>query len=254
MKRIFFVASLVLAAGYSNAQTKKVAVKKPVATTTAKKTVGTAVPKLTFKSNIDSASYAFGQAIAADLKRGGITALNYELFSKGAKDAFLGSAAALDQAACQNAIGTIFQAASKKKEQTDKAKYANEIKAGEDFLAKNKTNPNVKTTASGLQYEILTQGTGAKPTTADKVKVHYKGTLIDGTQFDSSYDRGEPTSFGVTQVISGWTEGLQLMNEGSKFKFYIPYNLAYGSRDMGQIKPYSALVFEVELLKVNPED
>ncbi|RZL31776.1 MAG: FKBP-type peptidyl-prolyl cis-trans isomerase, partial [Pedobacter sp.] len=102
------------------------------------------------------------------------------------------------------------------------------------------------------QYEVLTQGTGAKPASAeDRVTVNYKGMLLNGTEFDSSYKRGEPTSFGLNQVISGWTEGLQLMTEGSKYRFFVPYDLAYGSRDAGQIPPYSTLIFEVELIKVN---
>ncbi|NCU33472.1 MAG: FKBP-type peptidyl-prolyl cis-trans isomerase, partial [Candidatus Moranbacteria bacterium] len=108
----------------------------------------------------------------------------------------------------------------------------------------------VVTTASGLQYEILTAGNGAKPTASDRVKVHYHGTLIDGTVFDSSVDRGEPAVFGVNQVIKGWTEALKLMPVGSKYKLYIPQELAYGSQSMGNIKPFSALIFDVELMGI----
>ena len=119
------------------------------------------------------------------------------------------------------------------------------------FLEENKSKEGVKVTASGLQYIVLKEGTGAKPTAESQVKVHYHGTLIDGTVFDSSVDRGEPAEFGVNQVIPGWTEGLQLMSVGSKYKFFIPQELGYGARQAGEkIKPYSTLIFEVELLEV----
>ncbi len=121
---------------------------------------------------------------------------------------------------------------------------------GEQFLAENATREGVQVTESGLQYEVITMGKGEKPTATDNVTVHYHGTLIDGTVFDSSVERGEPATFGLNQVIPGWTEGVQLMPVGSKFKFYIPYQLAYGDRDAGDIKPFSALIFEVELLSI----
>ena len=126
---------------------------------------------------------------------------------------------------------------------------------GEKFLAENKTKEGVITTESGLQYQVVTEGTGAKPTAEDRVKVHYTGTLLDGTKFDSSVDRGEPAEFGVNQVIKGWTEGLQIMPAGSKYIFWIPSELAYGERGAGQdIKPNSVLKFEVELLEVIKAD
>ena len=131
----------------------------------------------------------------------------------------------------------------------EKAYGANK-KAGEDFLAANKAKPGVVTTASGLQYKIVKAGTGAIPSDTSKVKVNYKGTLIDGTEFDSSYKRKEPATFVDNQVIKGWTEALKLMPVGSKWIIYVPQNLAYGSRDAGQIKPFSTLVFEVELLEI----
>ncbi|MCQ2311400.1 MAG: FKBP-type peptidyl-prolyl cis-trans isomerase [Paludibacteraceae bacterium] len=122
---------------------------------------------------------------------------------------------------------------------------------GEKFLAENKKRPEVKTTASGLQYEVLESTLGQKPKATDKVKVHYEGTLIDGTVFDSSYKRGEAISFALNQVIKGWTEGLQLMSVGSKYKLYIPYELGYGAQGAGgSIPPYAALVFTVELLGI----
>ncbi len=128
--------------------------------------------------------------------------------------------------------------------------YSDNKVAGESFLEANKSLDGVKVTESGLQYKVIKMGKGKKPSATDKVKVHYHGTLIDGTVFDSSVDRGEPIVFALNQVIAGWTEGVQLMPVGSKFTFYIPYQLAYGERETGSIKPYSALVFEVELLGI----
>ncbi len=124
--------------------------------------------------------------------------------------------------------------------------------AGEKFLAENAQKPGVVTTASGLQYQVFSEGTGASPKATDPVTVHYKGTTIDGKEFDSSYSRGAPATFPLNHVIAGWTEGLQLMKEGSKYRFYIPSKLAYGERGAGrQIGPNSALIFDVELIKVN---
>ncbi len=137
------------------------------------------------------------------------------------------------------------------KEKATEAKYADNKAAGEKFLAENKTKEGVVTTPSGLQYKIITKGTGAIPADTSKVKVNYKGTLIDGTEFDSSYKRKEPATFRANQVIKGWTEALTMMPVGSKWELYIPYDLAYGTRETGgQIKPFSALIFEVELLGI----
>ena len=130
-------------------------------------------------------------------------------------------------------------------------KYADNKAAGEKFLAENKAKEGVVTTPSGLQYKIITKGNGAVPADSSKVKVNYKGTLIDGTEFDSSYKRNEPATFRANQVIKGWTEALTMMPVGSKWELYIPYDLAYGSRETGsQIKPFSTLIFEVELLGI----
>ena len=130
------------------------------------------------------------------------------------------------------------------------AKAKPNITAGEKFLAQNKTKPGVKTTASGLQYEVIKEGTGVKPTAADTVVAHYSGKLLNGTEFDNSYKRGQPLTIPVSGVIKGWTEALQMMSVGSKYKLYIPYQLGYGLNDMGPIPAGSVLIFEVELLDV----
>ena len=140
--------------------------------------------------------------------------------------------------------------AQAKQEEELKVQYKDSIAAGEKFLADNAQREGVITLPSGLQYEIIRKGNGPIPADTNRVKVHYHGTLINGTVFDSSVDRKEPAFFGVTQVISGWTEALKLMPVGSKWKLYIPYNLAYGSQDRGTIKPFSTLIFDVELLGI----
>lgn len=139
------------------------------------------------------------------------------------------------------------------KEKALEAKYADYKKENEEFLANNKGKEGIQVTASGLQYKVITGGKGEVPTKESRVKVHYKGTLIDGTQFDSSYDRKEPTTFRADQVIKGWTEALTMMPVGSKWELYIPQELAYGSREAGKIKPFSTLIFEVELLEIEKE-
>ena len=144
--------------------------------------------------------------------------------------------------------------AATKREAELKAKYKNNLEAGQKFLAENAKKEGIITTESGLQYKILKEGTGKTPVATDKVRVNYEGTLIDGTKFDSSYDRKEPAEFYVNRVIRGWTEALQLMKEGSKYELYIPYELAYGNRETGDIKPFSALIFKVELLKILPKE
>lgn len=147
----------------------------------------------------------------------------------------------------QEYVQAVMEAANEKKME---AQFGPNREAGEKFLAENKTKEGVQVTPSGLQYKVIKQGKGAVPTTTDKVSVHYRGTLIDGTEFDSSYKRNKPTEFGVTQVIKGWTEALTMMPVGSKWELYIPQELAYGSRNQGQIKPFSTLIFEVELLDI----
>lgn len=132
--------------------------------------------------------------------------------------------------------------------------YEENLKKGQEYLAENAKREGVVTTKSGLQYEVLKEGDGKSPSATDVVKCHYEGRLIDGTVFDSSYKRGEPSEFALNKVIKGWTEGLQLMKEGSKYRFYIPYNLAYSSQGVSVILPYSALIFDVELIEVKKKD
>ena len=202
-----------------------------------------AVPPAILKSQTDSVSYAFGLKVATDLKAGGVESLNYALWGKAMEQVFKGEKAEMTQEEAQNAITRFMNSKGEKK--------SAEITAeGDKFLAENKTKPGVVTTASGLQYIILKPGSGAKPTANSEVTVHYKGTLLNGRQFDSSYDRGEPISFPLSRVIPGWTEGLQLMQEGATYRFFIPWKLGYGAQGAGQdIPPYSVLIFEVELLK-----
>jgi FKBP-type peptidyl-prolyl cis-trans isomerase FklB len=144
-------------------------------------------------------------------------------------------------------VQTVMEAANEKRMQDQ---YGDNREAGEKFLAENKTKEGVQVTPSGLQYKVIKQGKGAIPTETDRVKVNYRGTLIDGTEFDSSYKRNEPTVFAANQVIKGWTEALTMMPVGSKWELYIPQDLAYGSRNQGTIKPFSTLIFEVELLSI----
>ncbi len=214
-----------------------------------------AAPEL--KDNKDKAGYAIGLNIGRAMKRDGGD-INPEAIALGVRDALAAAkqrltdeelAAAMEalqrDLMARRAAGTAAAEADAKKS-GEKNK-----KAGEDFLAANKKKDGVKTTASGLQYKVIKDGTGESPKATDSVTTHYRGTLIDGTEFDSSYKRNEPTSFPVNRVIKGWTEALQLMKEGSKWQLFIPSDLAYGPGGAGDlIGPNSALVFEVELIKV----
>jgi len=192
----------------------------------------------------DAMSYSLGVIVAQNLKKQGITDISGDKFAKAITDVLAGNALEISFEDADKIFAEYSQAQKAKAHEGNKS-------AGEQFLATNKTKAGVSTTASGLQYEVITEGSGAKPSLTDKVNVHYHGTLITGETFDSSVDRGEPISFPLNGVIVGWQEGLQLMTVGSKYKFYIPYNLAYGERAAGAaIKPFSALVFEVELLGI----
>ena len=197
------------------------------------------------KSRSDSVAYAFGASIAKDLKRTGIESLNGVLLAQAVNDVLAGKEAIFDEAEERELIMEAITAAREKMDAPLKEK-------AHAFMENNKTKPGVVTTESGLQYEVIREGTGEKPTLTDTVTVHYKGQLSDGHVFDSSYDRGEPATFRLDRVIEGWQEGLQLMSQGAQYRLYIPYELGYGERGAGRdIPPYSALVFEVELISVD---
>ena len=192
---------------------------------------------------MDKVSYALGMSIGHQLQQMNATDLNIDDFAQAITDVFNGDAK-LSDAEAQAAVQDFF---SRKAEEQAKAAKAE----GENFLAENAKKEGVKTLPSGLQDKVLREGDGRKPSATDKVECHYEGTLINGEVFDSSYRRGETATFGLNQVIKGWTEGLQLMQEGAKYRFFIPYNLAYGEHGAGQsIPPYAALIFDVELIKV----
>ena len=201
------------------------------------------VKNIELKTLADSAAYAIGMQFGQALAQGNLTNINLELVKQGLEDEINGKSA-LDHHQYEETLEAFF---TQKQKEDNKEK----IEEGEKFLAENAKRKEVKTTASGLQYEVITEGKGDKPAATNTVKVHYKGTTIAGKVFDSSYDRGTPAEFPLNRVIAGWTEGLQLMSVGSKYKFYIPYNLAYGERGAGQdIKPFETLIFEVELLEI----
>ena len=193
---------------------------------------------------MDKISYALGLGIGQQLKSMNIEDFSIEDFTKSISDVMSGKETAISSRDAQAMLNEYFQ--KKEKEQAQTA-----IAEGKVYLEENAKRDGVTQTKSGLQYEVLTEGTGKSPKATDTVRCHYEGRLLDGTVFDSSYKRGEPADFGLNQVIPGWTEGVQLMKEGAKFRFHIPYLLAYGERGAGaQIPPYSTLVFDVELIKV----
>jgi len=202
--------------------------------------------KITTK--VDSVSYLVGMNIGASILKD-FSEANVELVMSAIQDIINGKPPRVNDQS-----NTVINAYFQGKSQAMAEKQNGEQKAvGEQFLAENKKKPTVKVTASGLQYEVIKEGTGEKPTATSKVKVHYHGTIPDGRVFDSSVDRGEPIEFGLNQVIKGWTEGLQLMKVGGKYKFYIPQDLAYGANPQpgSIIEPFMPLVFEVELLEIS---
>ncbi len=205
------------------------------------------------KTKADSVSYAIGFNIGSNLA-GESFAFSIDAITAGMKAAFEKSTPAMTPEE-MNAVLQAWQEEMQNAQMAtaEQASAENKTK-GTEFLAKNKTKKGVQTTASGLQYEVVKEGKGAHPKATDQVKVHYKGTLIDGTTFDSSYDRGEPITFGLNQVIAGWTEGLQLMTPGAKYMLYIPSDLGYGDRPVSIIPAGSTLIFEVELLEINPKE
>ncbi|WP_304640798.1 FKBP-type peptidyl-prolyl cis-trans isomerase [Pseudomonas sp.] len=191
-------------------------------------------------------SYGIGRQMGDQLKSSGIPDLDLNLVLAGLRDAFSGQASQVEEQAMQAAFQGLQQKMHAAAEET--ARVAGQ--AGAQFLEQNGQRDGVVTLASGLQYEVISEGSGATPTASSTVRTHYEGTLINGEVFDSSYKRGQPAEFPVGGVIAGWTEALQLMKEGAKWRLYIPSDLAYGGRAAGSIPPHSALIFDIELLKV----
>lgn len=204
--------------------------------------------------NLDSESARLSYAIGLDVGQS-LKSLNADIdqqaFMAAVSDRLDGKEPRMDEQQAAKVKQAFFKARAEKQMAERQAQGKANKTAGEKFLAENARKPGVKVTASGLQYEVLKQGDGPKPKASDKVTVHYRGTLIDGTEFDSSYSRGQPATFPLNGVIKGWTEGVQLMNVGSKYRFYIPSELAYGERGAGnRIGPNSTLIFDVELLGI----
>ncbi len=201
---------------------------------------------------MDKLSYALGLGIGQQLRQMGLKeALHIEDFAQSITDVLQGNELKVKNTEAQAIVNDFF-AAQEKKLSAEKAEQGKKaLEEGRVFLQNNGSRPGVITTKSGLQYEVLNPGTGRKPKATDKVRCHYEGTLINGQIFDSSYKRNEPAVFGLNQVIAGWTEGVQLMSEGAKYRFYIPYLLGYGESGAGDmIPPYATLIFDVELLEV----
>lgn len=196
----------------------------------------------------DSVAYAFGMAIGDDLKRTGIEYLDADMLVKAITAIYTDQRRELTEEQQRSLITKAMTEANEKRNSAA-------VNAAREFMEANKSKPGIMITASGLQYEIIREGNGSRPSSLDTVTVHYRGLLADGNQFDSSYDRGEPTTFPLNRVIAGWQEGLQLMPSGAHYRFYIPYELGYGERGSGgMIPPFSPLVFDVELINIGSAD
>ena len=200
---------------------------------------------------MDKVSYALGIGIGHQLANMGGQELNIDDFAQAVKDVLGGKELKIKSGEAQQIVQDFFAEQEKKINQQRQEAGKAHKEAGEKYLAENAKKDGIITLPSGLQYQVLKEGNGKKPSAKDSVKCHYEGFLIDGTVFDSSVQRGEPAVFGLQQVIAGWTEGLQLMQEGAKYRFFIPYRLAYGEGGAGSsIPPFAALIFDVELLQV----
>lgn len=203
-------------------------------------------------SYMDSVSYSLGLDIAKNLQQGGLDSLiTADMIAQGLRDGLLQENYKISVEQSQRIV-QIFLYQMQQEQQ--KKQYGKNIDEGKAFLEENKKNKDVKVTSSGLQYKIIEKGNGVKPTPTDKVTVNYKGTLINGTVFDSSYERGQPATFGVTQVIPGFSEALQMMSPGAHYIVYIPQELAYGERAAGKIEPYSTLIFEIEMISIPTQE
>lgn len=200
---------------------------------------------------MDKVSYALGIGIGRQLSQMGADNLDIDDFAKAIKDILSGNEPAVDDAEAQALVKDFFEKQEARQRAAAAEKFKQTKEKGENYLAENAKKEGVVTLPSGLQYQVIKEGNGRKPKATDKVKCHYEGMLVDGTLFDSSIQRGEPATFPLNGVIAGWTEGLQLMQEGAKYRFFIPYNLGYGEHGAGaSIPPFAALVFDVELIEV----
>ena len=206
----------------------------------------------TLNNQTDSLSYAIGISLSQNLKQSGFDSLNYDAMAQAMKDLQNNETPVFDELQAQTVVQNYMMSQQAELMKAQAAQAGPVKEAGRQFLADNATKEGVQTTTSGLQYLVLNEGNGKSPVATDNVTVHYHGTLIDGTVFDSSVDRGQPATFALNQVIPGWTEGLQLMKEGAKYRFFIPSELAYGDRAAGElIQPGSTLIFDVDLISVN---
>ena len=206
--------------------------------------------KLDLKNEKVRLSYSVGYQVGGDFLRQG-TDINPELLLKGVEDALAGNEPLMTPQEMRTTLVELQKTVTAAQEQKRKAEAETNLLAGKAFLSENANKEGIKTLPSGLQYKVIAEGSGRTPKAEDTVTVHYRGTLIDGTEFDSSYSRGKPATFGVGRVIAGWTEALQLMKEGAKWQLFIPPELAYGDKQTGKIEPNSTLIFEVELISVN---
>ena len=248
-------ASSTTAKPATTAKTNSSTAKTGAANSTKKATTSsTASQPLKLTTQKEKLSYAIGMNIGASMKKDGLD-IDPAILTRAMKDALSGAKPQMTEEEARSVI-TTFRNEMIAKKQAEEKKISDENKqAGEQFLAANKSKEGVVTLPDGLQYKVIKQGDGPKPTAADTVVTNYRGTLINGTEFDSSYKRGEPTTFPVGQVIKGWTEALQLMPVGSKWQLFIPANLAYGERSPGgEIGPNSTLIFDIELLSIKEKE
>lgn len=200
---------------------------------------------------MDKVSYALGLGIGRQLSQMGADNLDIDDFAKAIKDILAGKKPEIDDAEAQTLVKDFFEKQEAKQRAAAAEKFKETKEKGEAYLAENAKKEGVVTLPSGLQYQVIKEGNGRRPKATNKVKCHYEGMLVDGTLFDSSIQRGEPATFPLNGVIKGWTEGLQLMQEGAKYRFFIPYHLGYGENGAGaSIPPFAALVFDVELIEV----